>query len=237
MNRLQSELQRLYLLPSSDNGRLTGARGEVRAMVLELARPADWDTLAQVWRGVQADLQLPAPAIAVSGTDGLQLWFSLQDAVGATRAAAFLALLRARYLQGVAPARLRAMPSAGEPAWQAALVPAQQAATANWSAFVAADLAPVFADTPWLDIPPGIEGQADLLARLKSIKPTELDEALQRLQPPEAASETAPPSSASTPARGGTDIDPRRFLQQVLNDESVSLALRMEAAKALLHSS
>ena len=123
MNRLQSELQRLYLLPSSDNGRLTGARGEVRAMVLELARPADWDTLAQVWRGVQADLQLPAPAIAVSGTDGLQLWFSLQDAVGATRAAAFLALLRARYLQGVAPARLRAMPSAGEPAWQAALVP------------------------------------------------------------------------------------------------------------------
>ena len=114
-------------------------------------------------------------------------------------------------------------------AWQAALVPAQQGATENWSAFVAPDLAPVFADTPWLDIPPSVEGQADLLAKLQSIKPAALDAALQRLQPQDATAPEAPPP-ATTP-----DVDPRRFLQQVLNDETVALALRIEAARALLH--
>ncbi|MEO6277989.1 hypothetical protein [Roseateles sp.] len=230
MNRLQSELRRLYLLPAAADSRLISDRGEVRAMVLELARPADWDVLSQVWRGVQADLQLPAPAIAVSGTDGLQLWFSLQEPLSASRAAVFLMQLRARYLAGIAPARLQCMPSATEPSWQAALVPAQQAATENWSAFVAPDLAPVFADTPWLDIPPSVEGQADLLTKLRPIKPAALDEAMRLLQPLDAPSSTARPHPGNTP-----DIDPRRFLQQVLNDETVELALRIDAAKALLH--
>jgi hypothetical protein len=239
MNRLESELQRLYLLPPSDpaeaaDRRLISERGDVRALVLELARPADWDALSRVWQGVQAELGLPAPAIAVSGSDGLQLWFSLQDAVSTARAAAFLSQLRSRYLPGVAPMRLRCMPSTAEPSWRAALVPAQQAGTENWSAFVAPDLAPVFADTPWLDIPPGVEGQADLLARLKSIKPDALDAAFQRLQPPDAPAPDAPPSSARTEPGGGPDVDPARFLQQVLNDESVALPLRIEAAKALL---
>jgi len=37
------------------------------------------------------------------------------------------------------------------------------------------------------------------------------------------------PSTGQVP-----DVDPRRFLQHVLNDETVTLALRIEAAKALL---
>ncbi|HEY9106168.1 MAG TPA: hypothetical protein VIN58_05785 [Roseateles sp.] len=209
MNRLQSELQRLYASDGCD----------VRALVLELARPADWDALGQVWRGVQADLQLPAPGIAVSGTDGLQLWFSLQQPVSAARAGDFLARLRARYLPGIAPTRVRA-------ATQPPTVPAQDAATGNWSAFVAPDLAPVFADTPWLDIQPGAEGQADLLARLESVKPAAFDAAMQTLKP------AAPAMAASSTA--SRDLDPRRFLQQVLNDESAPLALRVEAAKVLL---
>lgn len=223
MNRLSSELQRLYRQPSPDEG-----LGAVRALVLELARPADWEALSRVWRGVQADLQLPAPAIAVSGSDGLQLWFSLQQAVAPDRAAALLAGLCARYLPDIAPARLCLAPPATEPP----PVPAEQPATGNWSAFVAADLAPVFADTPWLDIPPSAEGQADLLARLASIKPAAFDAALQALQPParEAPRLPAPPASADD----ARDVDPRRFLQRVLNDETVALALRIEAAKALL---
>ena len=235
MNRLQSELHRLYLLGEG----LTGPSGDVRALVMELARDADWDVLAKVWRGVQADLQLPAPAIAVSGTDGLQLWFSLQDPVSAPRAAAFLAALSSRYLADVAPARLRLMPSAAAPGDHAALVPAQQQATGNWSAFVAPDLAPIFADTPWLDIQPGTEGQADLLARLESIKPAAFDTALQRLAPAVAesaaqASGTRAAPRPAEPASATMDIDPRRFLQQVLNDETAPLALRIDAAKALL---
>ena len=215
MNRLQSELQRLY---AADGG-------DVRALVLELARPADWDALGQVWRGVQADLQLPAPGIAVSGTDGLQLWFSLQQPVSAARAGDFLARLRARYLPGIAPTRVRA-------ATQPPTVPAQDAATGNWSAFVAPDLAPVFADTPWLDIQPGAEGQADLLARLESVKPAAFDAAMLQLQP--AATPAADPSAVDGAPQ---DVDPRRFLQRVLNDETVALALRIEAAKALLQCS
>lgn len=217
MNRLQSELHRLYQPTGT-----SGTSGTVRALVLELARPAEWDALSQAWRGVQADLRLPAPAIAVSGTDGLQLWFSLQQPVAASMAATFLQRLQERYLAGVAPSRLRHT----APSWQAPPVPAQQAGTENWSAFIAPDLAPVFAETPWLDIEPGGEGQADLLAKHQSINPTAFDAAMQALAP--AQTPDVPPTNEAA------DIDPRRFLQRVLNDEAVELALRIEAAQALL---
>lgn len=215
MNRLQSELHRLYSPATPD---------AVRALLLELARPADWDALGAVWRAVQTELQLPAPGIAVSGTAGLQLWFSLQQPVTPARAADFLARLHTRYLPGITASRLRLLPVAAVPA-----VPAQDAATGNWSAFVAPDLAPVFADTPWLDIEPGAEGQADLLARLQSIKPAAFDAAMQALQPA-----TAPVAEARHAHGDTADVDPQRFLQRVLNDETAPLALRVEAAKALL---
>jgi len=218
MNRLSSELQRLYS-PASP--------GYTRALLLELARPADWASLGPLWRGVQADLALPAPGIAVSGTDGLQLWFSLQQPVTADRAAAFLAGLQSRYLPAVSPSRLRLLADGVLPA-----VPAQDAASGNWSAFVAPDLAPVFADTPWLDIPPGDDGQADLLARLDSIRPGAFDAALQALQPDTPALPVAAP--VAPPPAGAGDLDPRQFLQRVLNDESAPLALRVDAARALL---
>lgn len=224
MNRLQSELHRLYLLPDA------GSSGTLRAPVLELARPAEWERLSAVWRGVQVDLQLPAPAIAVSGTDGLQLWFSLAEPVGEARAAEFLARLCERYLPDVAPARLRTLPSIAALSDRAARVPAQQEADGNWSAFVAPGLAPVFADTPWLDIPPSDEGQADLLGRVESIAPAAFDAAMQVLRPiVSVAAARSPDSGSASP-----DVDPRRFLQQVLNDETAPLALRVEAAKALL---
>jgi len=109
-------------------------------------------------------------------------------------------------------------------------VPAEQPSTGNWSAFIAPDLAPVFVDTPWLDIQPGAEGQADLLARLQSIKPAAF-EAIVQVPPPEPA---AQPAATEAPAGAATDVDPRRFLQRVLNDETAPLALRVDAAKALL---
>lgn len=250
MNRLQAELSRLYLpLPGAgaDDAwppSLIGPDGEVRALVLELKRPPSWEALAAVWQGVQADLGLPAPAIAVSGTDALQLWFSLAHPVGVDRAHEFLDRLRLRYLPDVEPRRVRLLPDAAASAPQgprhAALVPALQAGSGQWSAFLAPDLAPVFADTPWLDTPPNEEGQASLLRGLSPWQPQDFDAAWHRLAPLPPLGNATPDTrtnAAAAPPQGPAGLReqaPRDFLLRVMNDDTVELALRIEAAKALL---
>ena len=257
MNRLQSELQRLYLpqAPAGqdtepDESRLIDADGRVRAMVLELARPADWAVLSTVWRGVQVDLDLPAPAIAVSGTDGVQLWFSLAQPLPVAQAWAFLDALRRRYLGDVRAHRVGLLPAvdAASPplAVHARQVPAPQADSCHWSAFVAPDLAPVFADEPWLDLPPNLDGQAALLAGLASMPIAEVERALAQLQPAALSVPDTPASAAAEAAHAdvgtvnlrspspGPWLDPKRFLLDVMNNDAVALALRIEAAKALL---
>ena len=102
-------------------------------------------------------------------------------------------------------------------------VPIRCGEGAVWSAYLAPDLAPVFAETPWLDIRPGSEGQAELLSRLASIRAAEV----------RAALPVAVPSSAGL-AASGPFTDPRQFLLQVMNDERVEMGWRIEAAKALL---
>lgn len=253
MNRLQSELHRLYLSPNDDAQPATGPRGDwiapegpVRAMVLELARPADWQALAALWKGVQADLALPAPAIAVSGIDGYQLWFSLTAPVPVAQAHVFLEALRERYLGDVTPQRVRLMPaladSNSEQVRPIGMVPELKAETGHWSAFVAHDLASIFADDPWLDRQPSLDGQADLLSRLQSIQPDAFALALTLLRPAVVPVKLrlipSPADSAGGDAEplrlGAADLDPKRFLLQVMNDAAVDLNLRIDAAKALL---
>ncbi|MBP6421736.1 MAG: hypothetical protein KA271_02470, partial [Propionivibrio sp.] len=67
-------MRRLYLLDDAPVNKpcLMTAAGHVRTMVLELSKPADWNGLSTVWQRVQSELELPAPAIAVSGKDGYQ---------------------------------------------------------------------------------------------------------------------------------------------------------------------
>jgi hypothetical protein len=93
----------------------------------------------------------------------------------------------------------------------------------RWSAFVAPDLAPLFAETPWLDLPPGDDGQAQLLEALKPVPPAALAAA-------EAALAPAAVAAPAAPAPG----DPVAFLLRVMQDEAAPLALRVDAAKALL---
>lgn len=224
MTRLPIELERLYLPLHDPAG--------VRTLVLELGAPADWDRLSKVWVGVQADLELPAPGIAVSGIDAMQLWFSLQQPVDMVRAQAFLDRLQARYLVDVAPARVRRWPASDALTSPAARrpwppLPPVQVADDRWAAFVAADLAPLFVETPWLDLPPSDDGQAGLLVGLASIEPSAWTEALHRLRP--AAPAAAPPHHAAD-----VDGDPVQFLRAVMADPAAPLALRVEAAKALL---
>lgn len=229
MNRFQTELQRLYRAPSQggaagDPQELTfaGPDGRVRAMVLELARPVAWDDVARLWHAVQADLQWPAPAIAVSGGDAYQLWFSLAHPVPAEQAHAVLAALCRRYLAHVPADRLVLHPAA---AAGTVRVPPFERTAGCWSAFVAPDLAPLFSDERLLDLAPGVEAQADLLSRLQSTPADEFQGALARL--------TAPPVVPAS-AAPGDGSDPRRFLLEVMNDRTVDLHLRIEAAKALL---
>jgi len=251
--------------------------GRVRALVLELGSPADWDALLAVWQGVQADLALPAPAIAVSGTDAYQLWFSVAQAVPVAQAAVFLEGLRLRHLADVALHRIGMLPApvpASVPAASAlpaprGLLPALrvpvQQPNGHWSAFVTADLARIFADEPWLDLPPNELAQADLLSRMVSIPLADFERACAQLRPSPPAPAPAPAAHTPTPDQhpqaaetaqapaaphgssatgfthstaptmaGGPWTDPRDFLLHVMNDASVDLRLRMEAARALL---
>lgn len=264
MNRLQSELERLYLPRSREcadsnapQSALVDPANSVRAMVIELAQPPSWEVLSRVWHGVQIELALPAPAIAVSGVDGLQLWFSLAEPIAVAQARSFLECLRSRFLPDIEPSRIRLMPAtdatASHHGLPAGLVPAQQP-TGNWSAFVAPGLAPVFADTPWIDVAPNEEGQAALLCGLKAMQATEFESAMKRLgpkaQPLHSTAATEVNAANAMTAMNKTTVDaplahpqpagpmPRedseRFLLRVMNDDTVPLALRVDAAKALL---
>ncbi|WPB57486.1 hypothetical protein [Xylophilus sp. GOD-11R] len=226
MNALQTEFRRLYAPHGPAD-----APDRVRAIVLEVLSPPGWSVLSRVWQEVQATLGLPAPAIAVSGTDGMQLWFSVAASVPAETARAFLQGLCRRFVPDLEDRHLRLWPHGAE---HAPPVPAPRGMDGNWSAFVAPDLAPVFADTPWLDVPPGDEGQASLLRGLQPMKPGDFDRACRALSPA-APAVAMPPASAAPPAAPGTgEVDARSFLRRVLNDESAPLALRVEAARTLL---
>lgn len=257
MNRLQAELRRLYTVSNptdedaqSEESGLVGHDACVRAMVLELARPADWNALSVIWRGVQADMELPAPAIAISGIDGYQLWFSLREPVPAVDAQRFLESLRQRYMGHLAPGRIDMLPtvdiSVPGHVRHANAVPTLRNETGRWSAYVAPDLAAVFSDEPWLDICPSPDAQADVLSRLVSIKAADFRMLLDQFCTADktAAAHPAPPttvrgSSPSTPQSTGVAtiencLDPKHFLLDVMKDKTVELHLRIEAAQALL---
>ncbi len=218
MNRLNAELLRLYgPLPDSQ----AAPHAPVRSFALASHQPAtSWTTLAPLWHAVQSTLGLPAPGIAVDGQAGFLLCFSLTEAVPPEDALAFLDGLVRQHgtADGAALQRLLT--------WDPTPRPVQ---ADQWSAFVARDLAPVFDDTPWLDIEPSADGQAELLSALRSIPLVDFQAALARCCPPET---TAPASL--TAALPDQPLSPREFLQRVMNDASAPLALRVDAAKALL---
>jgi len=232
MTPLQFELDRLYGLDASAApGAAPAAAQGVRALVLELRPPAGWAQLSSVWTGVQADLGFAPPAIAVSGVDALQLWFSLASPTLPRDGERLLQGLRARYLPHVASTHIRLIAEAT----QLPCAPPLETSPDRWSAFVAPDLASVFADTPWLDVAPNNEGQAALLRALEPIRPLAFQAALSQLgviaEVPADVKRSALPE-VPTPQQGGADAE--RFLTAVMNDESVPLALRIEAAKGLL---
>lgn len=233
-DRTRAAWQRLFG-PADEPAALLDGQARTRALVLELVQPQDWAPLAALWRQLQAELGLPAPAFAVSGTDALQLWLALAEPVPAARGHAFLEALRRHGLSEVPPTRVRLWPAPDADApggWRHALpVPAEVAGGDRWSALVAPDLVPVFAETPWLEMPPSDDGQAQLLTALKPITLAALAAAEAALAPAAVADPAAPAGPEAAPAPSG---DPVAFLLRVMHDEAAPLALRVDAAKALL---
>jgi hypothetical protein len=246
MNRLQTQYQRLYLLPEAvnDASSATGvfvSDGLTRVMVLSLGRPADWAALSRVWQGVQGDLGLPAPGIAVNGLDAFELWFSVVEPVAVTDAERFLKALRDRYADHLAPDRWCCWPPSDTGCIAVPdleRVPAMHQASGRWSAFIAPDLPAIFGDDPSLDVNPGNGAQADLLSRLASITPSDWSSALTAVGSGtahwDASPSVEPNGMTAVVERRQPQADPRRFLMDVMNDKTVELALRIDAAKALL---
>lgn len=235
MNPLETELRRLYLVDDATGGApsLMTVDGRVRAMVMELARPADWSAVSAVWQHVQSELDLPAPAIAVTGNDSYQLWFSLAEPISAAEASFFLESLRQRFLGDIAPERICMLPTEHR---HVELVPALQQSSGLWSAFVAPDLAAIFADSPGLDVSPRLEAQAHLLAPLESIKASVFeaifDQVISDVERSSAVQTSGNPLPPAPRQQG--HLDAKRFLTEVMNDPSVDMHLRIDAAKALL---
>ena len=72
---------------------LVSPAGMARAMVVSFARATDWEQVANLYQAVQDELDLPAPAVSVSGRKGYSLWFSLAEALPLAQIQAFLAAL------------------------------------------------------------------------------------------------------------------------------------------------
>ena len=245
MNRLQTEQRRLYLVTDSvaDGATLMDAQGRVRALVVEVAQQAGWEAVAALCQGIQDDLDLPTPAIAVSGGTGFQVWLSLAEPLPVAEAQAFLVALCRRFLSQVPARHVHCKPMLHS-GTHAPLVPALQSESGRWSAFVAPGLASMFADEPWLDVPPGEDAQAQLLCRLESMSLADVARAKTELGLEDLPFTNDAKSERLAAAMSGldaatfpkiTEADPRRFLLSVMNDAAIEMALRIEAAKALLH--
>ncbi|WP_145842479.1 hypothetical protein [Denitratisoma sp. DHT3] len=209
-----------------------------RTLVISLERGRDWPLIAGLCERLQSELDLPAPALAVSGLAGYQLWLSLATPVPLAQAHQFVQALVRRYLPEAAQVQCHPS-SADDRACRVDLVPAYREATRRWSAFIDPGLGGMFADEPGLDIQPNPAGQADILAGCRSIDARAFQHALARLEsPPTCATETPPtaaqPHAEPQYAPAGAYANPEAFLMAVMNDPQCPIAHRIEAARALL---
>lgn len=253
MNRLLTELQRLYDLSGlapRESG-LRGADDGVRVAVVGFQRAADWKYAARLYQEVQAALELPPPAISISGSGEYQLWFSFSEPVPVDQAGAYLRYLRERFLGDMPHGHLELWPdaSAASSAELRPLIPppALDANSGKWSAFIEPSLGSLFVDEPGLEMAPNEDRQADLLAGLRSIRRDEFLSAFQRLAAPSGTTDAASRQGEETRSAGvapvpplsglglgGGFADPKHFLLALMNDPAARAEHRIEAAKALL---
>jgi hypothetical protein len=220
MEKLIAELTRLYLAPEAVTRealaqhigggntlaiKLTTADGLTRALAIPFRKirgddeGQHWSRLCEVANALQAELELPAPAVSIDGAHAYRLWLSLAEPVPAEQAQDFLELLRQAYF----PEIELAPDAATAPVY---LPPCLNPRSGKWAAFIHPGMGASFADESGLEMAPPLAGQAGFLEGLESIEPALFLRALQKLQAAPAAAPLSPPPAtdgavADAPAR------------------------------------
>lgn len=255
MNKLESELKRLYLLPgqewpspASDTDKpvikLLSAEGLVRCLVVSVDNGGNWEHVAALYQGVQEDLDLPAPTISVSSEAGYQIWFSLSEPVPLQLARDFMAGLCRKYLAEIKADKLKLRPGTEGELGFVPVVPARLENTERWSAYIDPSMGSMFVEETWLEMPPSLDKQAGMLARQESIKAQDFQRALAEIKVTESEHGSLAANADPFPSRqsgkeaalnvGSGFADPKSFLLAVMNDPSASTDQRIAAAVALL---
>jgi hypothetical protein len=234
MERLISELMRLYLLPDSpatqalmqrapdarcDPVGLASGDGLTRAIALPFRKAAGedaqhWERLCTVANGLQADFGFPAPAVSVASAGGYVLWLSLEAPVPMAEARRFVAGLDRLW-----PDTLPLSDTVGAPV---ELPPCLNGATGHWAAFIHPGMGASFADESGLDMAPPAAGQVAFLEGLHSITADQFRAALDRLAPP-APAPVAPPAPSPAPAPVRDGVPDGLLLRDATLDDIVRL--------------
>ena len=172
--------------------------GLTRALVLEFGGKgggeAHWSALCTIANAVQHELDLPAPAVSISGT-AFQLWLSLATPVPVAQARQFVQLLRSTFLPASTDILAAAPPADVE---QVALPPCLQP-SGKWAAFIHPSMGAAFVDEPGLDMPPPPAAQLGFLESLRSINPAQFTQALAKLQGHAGLADAVPASAPAAP--------------------------------------
>jgi hypothetical protein len=239
-HRLLSELRRLFLRPDAPASELAAlerqlageaaaapgledAQGRTRLLAVGLhgvARgqgDAHCAALLRVGKALMEELGLPEPAFSVNGREGYDLWLPLAEPVPAAQAREFLDLLRQAFLADLPAVHL--LPGSEAAPAGVPLPPGLHPATGLWSVFIAPGLAPSFSEEAGIDLPPNLDKQAELLARLAPVSPEAFGEALEQLrrrvngvaEPVQATAATqAGAAAAPAPATAAGPVAPQR---------------------------
>ncbi len=176
---------------------LVTEQGLTRALVLDFDSgdagkgEQHWRDLCVVANALQEQLNLPAPAVSISGRTGFALWLSLAEPVPAADAREFIYLLRKAYLPEAAR-----LPDDLPRRW-AEPPPARQA-NGKWAAFIHPSMGSSFADEPGLDMAPPVGAQVGFLEGLQSITPAQFAQALAALR-----GDGSPVATPHTPVASG----------------------------------
>jgi hypothetical protein len=155
-----------------------------------------WRDLCVIANALQEKLNLPAPAVSISGRAGYALWLSLEEPVPASDAREFLCLLRKAYLPETAQ-----RPDDWPRRW--AEPPPCRQANGKWAAFIHPSMGASFAEDPALEMAPPLSAQLGFLEGLHSMTQVQFARALGSLREehgvPAAMAKSISPGAPASP--------------------------------------